>query len=498
MTSSDDFNSLISERMKRFTYLLDYSGFNFKQHQYDGVEWCVRNELRPNPIQNVRGGFIADEMGLGKTLLMIGTMFVNMLSRTLIVVPPVLLNQWRDEIYRCSGHNALVYYGTNKKTLTISDITKARIVITTYNALLNTKGERTLLHQIKWNRIIFDEAHHLRNSNTAIFIATKRLKSPIKWLVSGTPVQNRKQDFFSLCSAVGFKEEFYTNLDNIKIIGKNFILRRTKAQVGINLPNVEKQLIQVAWKNNSEKMLSEEIHSLIPNVTNVHSIKKQKLAQIFGNSCSLVMLLRARQSCIMTSLMKHKIQEYMNVGLISSSYMDALDYSSKLDYAINLILSRKDNGNGKLVFCHFRNEIDIIAQRLKDGGMNHVVTYDGRNSNKTSLKDIALQADAIVLQIQTGCEGLNLQENFSEIYFISPHWNPSIEDQAIARCHRIGQQKPVYVFKFEMDNFEKTEEKQKQPISLEKYVNRKQDEKREISREIIEYQDDTRSEIIEQ
>ena len=54
------------------------------------------------------------------------------------------------------------------------------------------------------------------------------------------------------------------------------------------------------------------------------------------------------------------------------------------------------------------------------------------------------------MQIQTGCEGLNLQDNFSEIYFTSPHWNPCVEDQAIARCHRIGQKKTVYVFKFEM------------------------------------------------
>ena len=66
------------------------------------------------------------------------------------------------------------------------------------------------------------------------------------------------------------------------------------------------------------------------------------------------------------------------------------------------------------------------------------------------------------MQIQTGCEGLNLQENYSEIYFVSPHWNPAIEDQAIARCHRIGQLKQVYVFRFKMEGFglEKIEEEE--------------------------------------
>jgi SNF2 family DNA or RNA helicase len=135
--------------------------------------------------------------------------------------------------------------------------------------------------------------------------------------------------------------------------------------------------------------------------------------------------------------------------------------------------------------------------------MQKVVTFDGRNS-KNGLKTLSDAADAIVLQIQTGCEGLNLQKNYSEIYFISPHWNPSIEDQAVARCHRIGQQKPTNVFKFEMDGFDKPiqqgtqrQEQKNQdqdqdqetpdPITLEKYVNKVQQMKREISSAFIKH-----------
>ena len=127
--------------------------------------------------------------------------------------------------------------------------------------------------------------------------------------------------------------------------------------------------------------------------------------------------------------------------------------------------------------------------------MQKVVTFDGRNS-KNGLKTLSDAADAIVLQIQTGCEGLNLQKNYSEIYFISPHWNPSIEDQAVARCHRIGQQKPTNVFKFEMDGFDKVPQIQDQnkiqedtpdPITLEKYVNKVQQMKRDISSAFIKH-----------
>jgi hypothetical protein len=93
------------------------------------------------------------------------------------------------------------------------------------------------------------------------------------------------------------------------------------------------------------------------------------------------------------------------------------------------------------------------------------------------------------LQIETGCEGLNLQENYSEIYFVSPNWNPAIEDQAIARCHRIGQIKPVSVFKYQMCGFLSgcVDENGNQitKITIDKHVNNIQKIKREIANNII-------------
>lgn len=480
--SDNVLETLLVQRMERFNYLLEKAKFEFKQYQYDGVKWCIRNELRPGPPGNTRGGFIADEMGLGKTIMMIGTMFANYLSHTLIVVPPVLIQQWFREIYIASGHKALLFYGDDKKSITQEDINISPIVLTTYNMLLQ---QDCLLKNVAWNRVIFDEAHHLRNSNTKRYRSCKQIKARVRWLVTGTPVQNKKQDFYNLCCAAGMKSEFYMEPSNLSIIGRNFVLRRTKHLVGINLPPINKKECIVEWKNVEEMMFSEEIHSLLPNQTYVSKNKRKMMADVFGKGGVLTALLRARQSCIMPNLMRKNMEDAVDEGLIENESLEALTHSSKLDAVIELILERKDNCKGKIVFCHFQDEIDAISERLLKGGMQKVITYDGRNSGGHNLATLAEPADALVIQIQTGCEGLNLQTNFSEIYFVSPHWNPYVEDQAIARCHRIGQTKPVDVFKFEMSGFKKEATEEFVPITLENYVNKVQNIKRDISRQIL-------------
>jgi SNF2 family DNA or RNA helicase len=475
------FEQHLEKRMERFKHLIKNAKFNFKDYQYEGVKWCISNELNPNPPEKCRGGIIADEMGLGKTIMMIGTMFVNYLPQTLIVVPPVLIQQWYNEIYKTAGHKALLYYGPDKKLITKYDIQKVPIILTTYTTLIR---KDCILKEIIWDRVIFDEAHHLRNSNTEKFRNSNRLKARIKWLVTGTPIQNKFQDFVNLCSIAGIKRKIYGDENVWKMYSNYFLLRRTKQQVGIDLKRVTKTNCIVGWKNNKEMSLSKEIHSLLPNQTYVSANQKYKLAKCFGKGGILTALLRARQSCVFPALMKKNIRQFSQQGMISGELLEAVKYTSKLDAAIDLMLERKDNGKGKIIFCHFHKEIDMICERLLEGGMKKVVKYDGRNSGGKNLSIIAEPADALVFQIQTGCEGLNLQEHFSEIYFVSPHWNPFIEEQAIARCHRIGQKEYVSIFKFEMSGFNKNEENI-DTISLEKYINKVQDDKRQISDRVL-------------
>lgn len=467
-----------------------------KDYQLEGINWAINNETGKLPY-DIRGGIIADEMGLGKTFQVISVLVCNFKPRTLIVLPPILIQQWVESFVKITGHKPLIYHSKFVKLNDVSfeKLNTSPVVITTYGMLTTTKKkERNILHSISWSRVIYDEAHHLKNRNTSVFKGAKELNAKIKWFITGTPIQNKINDFYSLCDLLGISRSVYRDVENHKIIKQNFILRRTKQDVDISVPPVKLTHVKVPIKNKVEETIADELHSILPYYVkskarllgeydeeegndedeedldydweeNAEQIiiepePDNEDTQLFPEASLfdliysksddnvLPVFMRAKQLCIYPPMFQALLNEHKN----SLSYRDftiynkALQSTYKLDVITRFIHERKDNENRKIVFCYFKKEIDYIHHNLN---MMNIKTdiIDGRTTNTRKIAILSERPSVLLLQIQTSCEGLNLQD-YSEVYFTAPHWNPAIESQAIARCHRIGQTKCVYVFKF--------------------------------------------------
>lgn len=466
-----------------FAQYLKQNNFSEKKYQLDGIEWMINIE-KNGIIMNdtvIKSGLLCDEMGLGKTIQMLGLILKNFKFHNLIVVPRGLLEQWHKTIKDTLKHEPLIFHGIYKKDIDIEKIKNSPIVLTTYGMISGCFNEKNkiigLLPLIKWNRIIFDEAHHLRNQNTRNHKSAEKLKADHKWLVTGTPIQNSLTDFYGLCNVLKLDKSYYSKIENIEFIREKLLLKRTKKEVGIELLPFKNIKKIIKWETNDEKIFSEDIHSLL----DFSQIKSHREDNIFKNSDILIhhfaILHRARQSCINTGLMKNYLIKFQKLNLIDKKLnIEMLSkQKSKINGVIAQIKENKNNNNKKLIFCHFRMEINEIRDELKKMKLN-VEIFDGRTNideRKRIINDKNI--DVLILQIQTGCEGLNLQ-HFNEIYFVSPHWNPAIEDQAIARCHRLNQEKEVIVYHFQMESFD-IERKTK---NLDNYVKNVQTNKRSV------------------
>jgi SNF2 family DNA or RNA helicase len=238
--------------------------------------------------------------------------------------------------------------------------------------------------------------------------------------------------------------------------------------------------VNVEWGNEAEENLAEDIHSML-QFSRVNKATVDNQIAALGLS-SLPLLVRARQACVYPPLMRHHIKSLITAGLMEDDpkFEEATQCSSKIDAVSSTILSRRNNGKSKLIFCHYRGEIDVLRDDLSRNGLS-VETFDGRITERERNAVLTRECDVLILQIQTGCEGLNLQ-HFSEIYFVSPHWNPAIEDQAVARCHRIGQTEEIDVFRFNMMGFDDHNETR----TLDEYSANIQEVKRGIMKMIDE------------
>ena len=507
------------------------SGLESKTYQREGVEFCLRREAVVSAGGSVvRGGIIADEMGLGKTIVMMGLILANLAAyrRTLIVVPVALIAQWVAQIKRTiidtgvkPDLTVFVFHGAAGKRRVVLKMTRdgiewwprppktaaagsgraIDIVITTYGCVAMEEPAKkapkkaaaaattTTLSLLTFcaNRVIFDEAHHMRNKNSRVFKGAMRVVTaaaatgssrPSVWIVTGTPIQNKISDLKSLCYVLGFGMCDLISEEKRRVIRDEYVLRRTKVSVGMvaeavaeaadseatadvtcapRLQSLKHYKSQVPWGSENELALSREIHHQARNTTD--------------RAERLKLYTRMRQMCVWPALLEvapaaaggDADTEY-SYGLSIEEYKAGVSKQSKIDRVIATMAAESTTSAAStaavdrksLVFCHYRREMTRLRDMLLRDGVvaseDDVAIIDGRVTARERERILAAAPKVLILQIRTCSEGLNLQ-SYSNVYFVSPHWNPCVEDQAIARCYRMGQTNGVRVFRFYMTDF---------------------------------------------
>ena len=402
-------------------------------YQHDGVRWLVAREL----ASSLPGGFLCDEMGLGKTVQLIATMLVNPKPRTLVVVPKSIVGQWCDEVRRFAPSLAVSSFEGAKRQLD----QQAHVIIAPYSVLASRPGAPVspLLGE-RWDRVILDEGHEIRNAKSKTHIACNALVAKIRWVVSGTPVFNSIKDFVALCRFVGIPRDHvqgYT--DRIR---ETYVLRRTKADVAQH--NRRLELPPCSFENVELDMYPEE-SELYRSVfeEGAETVKKIfKTGNLAMHQMELLeCLLRVRQVMVWPQL-------YLD-GVAVKNGFDPEPWSGRSRKMEVLLESIKSHPTEKtLVFTQFMGEMDRIQELLHEAGIP-VQRIDGSIAKEQREERIKAfkegpPGSTFLIQIKAGGVGLNLQEA-TRVYITCPSWNPATELQAIGRAHRTGQTQKVVV-----------------------------------------------------
>jgi SNF2 family DNA or RNA helicase len=416
-------------------------------YQHDGVKWLVARETADlNP-----GGFLCDEMGLGKTVQLIATMLINPKPRTLVIVPKSVVGQWCDELARFAPSLTVGTFDGPKRTLPYGAL--PNVTVAPYSVLGERKGgARSALLEVRWDRVILDEGHEIRNRKSKTHVAALELRAPIRWVVSGTPIFNSIRDFVALCAFVGIPKDVaqgYT--DKVR---ETYVLRRTKADVARGVYDAEGRCIVPGNKRlelppcdfeNLELEMHPEEADLYRDVFDqgqgiVRSIFKAGNVAMHQMEL-LECLLRVRQ--VMTWP-----QMYLD-GIAVKNGMDPEPWtgrSRKMETLLELVKAHPKEK--ALVFTQFMGEMDRLQELLTEAGIP-VQRIDGSVSKELREERIAAfkagpENSVFIIQVKAGGVGLNLQEA-TRVYITAPTWNPATELQAIGRAHRTGQTQKVVV-----------------------------------------------------
>ncbi|HBI91756.1 MAG TPA: helicase [Terrisporobacter glycolicus] len=383
------------------------------------------------------GGILADEMGLGKTIQTIAFLLNKKDKKTLIVTPTSLIHNWKSEFEKFAPSLSVgISHGLKKDRLgIIKNINDFNIILTTYGSLRNDIEE---YEKLEFDYCIIDEAQNIKNPLASSTDAVKAIKASNKFALTGTPIENNLMELWSifdfimpgyLYSLTKFNAIFIkdvSQVENLKRMIKPFILRRTKEQVIKELPpKIEKEFYVEMGKTqrNTYGIYVEEIKRKLEEKKDV----KNKIT-IFSY------LTKLRQLCL-------------DPSIIVEGYKGK---SAKTDTCLEIIKDYIEKDNKILVFSQFTSVLKNIGKKLNKNKINFYY-LDGSTpaKNRITLVDSFNNNEDIkvfLISLKAGGTGLNLTSANTVIHF-DPWWNPSVQNQASDRAHRIGQKQVVEVIK---------------------------------------------------
>ena len=408
-----------------------------RDYQLDGYRWLAR--LAHMGV----GACLADDMGLGKTIQALAIILERApLGPSLVVAPTSVCMNWLTEASRFAPTlNVRQLVGSNRENV-VKDLAAHDLLVTSYG-LLHQEAE--LLASVQWNVIVLDEAQAIKNITTKRAQAAMNLDGGFKIITTGTPIENHLSELWTLFNFINpgllgsykrFSERFVLPIEKyndrnvqkrLKKLIQPFILRRTKAQVLEELPPRTDVLLRV-------EMSAQE-------AAFYEALRRQSLERIEADHAPIFQ----KQLKILAEIMRLR-QAACNPRLV----VPESDLpSAKLDLFGEIVAELLENGHKALVFSQFVGHLALIRQFLDGKGIDYRY-LDGSTPPSERKKQVdAFQAghgDLFLISLKAGGLGLNLTAADYVIH-MDPWWNPAVEDQASDRTHRIGQQRPVTVYR---------------------------------------------------
>jgi len=412
-----------------------------RPYQRHGLDWM--ESLRRQGL----GGILADDMGLGKTVQVIAHL-CSLFERdpsappALVVGPASVAGNWIAELARFAPHlSARLLHGLGRDGVRDAPVDGPTIFVTTYGTL---PSEIDWLGKVEFSLAVFDESQAIRNPSTVAHQTCALVRSLQKVCLTGTPIENSLSDLWAQFSILNpgllgpkraFLDQFQPlpteapDLSRLRMLTAPFWLRRTKQLVATDLPPREDILLEVELdakqKSLYQRQLKDYQKHLLPEL-------RRKGLDEGGRFEVLTALLRLRQIACAPELAGHR------------------GPAAKLDVLVEKLVEDIVEGHRALVFSSFTSLLDLVEVRLRKERVEFL-RLDGSTPARERTRLIhrfqnGLDESVFLVSLKAGGAGVNLT-GADYVFLLDPWWNPAVEEQAASRAHRIGQERPVTLYR---------------------------------------------------